>query len=361
MLVKNKENNKGIEVEAKIWKLKIEPFMTFIIESVLVLLIIISLFNKNIYRGNQIILIPLIVIFIGLYIVKLLSNKKQIYMDMLSLLMSTLISVVLTIKIINGKDFLILNIISLAFLIIYILVNISKNILKIKNKEQSNYVSIKTIGSDVKSFTSGIKMLWFKHKKIAEFIRYFMAGNVVTILQFITLPLLQYVFKFTKLINIDFHFIGPIGGIDRMANLNGVLVHDPYYIFNFTAGTVGSTVNKTLNGISGEYLSHGGLAFFLAMFITLIIAQVITFIIQRKLVFKSNSKLTSSIIWFVIATIIITLGQSALYGLYQPWIYSKLGDNLGGVVASFVQAIITFWVFFPIFKIIFKKEENINL
>jgi hypothetical protein len=47
-----------------------------------------------------------------------------------------------------------------------------------------------------------------------------------------------------------------------------------------------------------------------------------------------------------------------LYALYQPWIYGLLGDTWGGVFASFLQALISFWVFYPIFKVIFPRSQK---
>ena len=52
---------------------------------------------------------------------------------------------------------------------------------------------------------------WNRHPKIAEFISYFMVGNIVTIIQFIMLPVLQAVLKNTSLVYTDLHLFGPIG------------------------------------------------------------------------------------------------------------------------------------------------------
>ncbi len=231
----------------------------------------------------------------------------------------------------------------------------------IKDKGKTG-VTFKNFVSSYKTFELALRYLWLRHPKIAEFIRYFMVGNFVTIIQFVLLPVLQLVFKNTALINTDFHFLGPIGNVDKIALTlaDGTPVFDPYYVFNFTGSSVGSYVTRTMNGITGLYLSHGGLAYFLAMFITLCVAQVLTFIMQRKIVFKSSSKVLKAVFWFVIATVIITLGQNALYGLYQPWLYGLIGDTAGGIVASFIQALISFWVFYPIFKIIFQKDKEVG-
>lgn len=89
-------------------------------------------------------------------------------------------------------------------------------------------------------------------------------------------------------------------------------------------------VTKSFNGITGEYWAHGGLAYFLAMFITLVTAQTINFFMQRKIAFKSNSNVWFAMFWYVVATLIITIGNSALYGIYQPWLYNLIGEALGG-------------------------------
>lgn len=232
-------------------------------------------------------------------------------------------------------------------------------IVDIKN-ERNYIVSYKNFIKSYKNFGKGVYYWWHRHYKIAEFISYFMVGNFITIIQFIVLPLLQLIFKNTNLINIDFHFIGPIGGAQRVAKVlpDGVKIYDPYYVFNFTGGKVGEYVYREINGVAGMYLGHGGLAYFLAMFITLIIAQVLTFIMQRNVTFKSDGNIPRAVFWFVIATIVITIGQNVLYAFYQPWIYGLLGDSLGGVFASFLQALISFWVFFPIFKVIFPRSQD---
>lgn len=229
--------------------------------------------------------------------------------------------------------------------------------------KKSNAVTFKNFVDSYKTFGLAFRYFWVRHSKIAEFIRYFMVGNFITIIQFIVLPLLQAIFKNTGLVDIDFHFLGPIGGADKQALgvPDGMTVYDPYYIFSFTGGRVGSYVEKTINGVSGLFLGRGGLAYFLAMFITLCIAQVLTFIMQRKIVFKSSGKILSAVFWFVLATVIITLSQNALYGLYQPWLYGLVGDTAGGIVASFIQALISFWVFYPIFKIIFPKDKEVEV
>ena len=58
------------------------------------------------------------------------------------------------------------------------------------------------------------------------------------------------------------------------------------------------------------------------------------------------------------AFLVITVGANALYGIYQPWLYSTLGEAIGGLIAAFLQCCIAFWVFFPIMKLIFLSQKK---
>ena len=111
----------------------------------------------------------------------------------------------------------------------------------------------------------------------------------------------------------------------------------------------------------------GGLAYFLAGQIAMAIAQIINFFAQRNVTFKSNSNIWKAAFWYVIAYLIISIGAAALQGLYKEPIYNLLMNtwgmgSAGEVMADFITMIIncaiSFWVFFPIFKIIFKNESE---
>ena len=118
-------------------------------------------------------------------------------------------------------------------------------------------------------------------------------------------------------------------------------------------------------GYSNGSGGGGGLAYFLAVEITMLIAQVINFFLQRKVTFKSNSSLAKAAFWYVIAYLIISIGAAALQGLYKDPIYrffqnvmGSAGITVADVVTMIINCAISFWVFFPIFKVIFKEEPE---
>ena len=180
-----------------------------------------------------------------------------------------------------------------------------------------------------------------KHKTIAQFLVFFVVSNGVTVLQMLMMPVLKYLFGMTGLVDTGFQVLhcGSVGG-------------NPYYVFDYAAGSIA-------NG------GGGGLAYFLAVEITMLIAQVINFFLQRKVTFKSNGSVAKAAFWYVIAYLIISIGAAALQGLYKDPIYrffqnvmGSAGITVADIVTMVINCMISFWVFFPIFKVIFKEEAG---
>ena len=149
------------------------------------------------------------------------------------------------------------------------------------------------------------------------------------------LPLLKQIFLQTSLIDTSFQVVR-IGH-----NLDG----SPYYIFNYAAGALAEG-------------GGGGLAYFLAVQITIGIAQVINFFAQRNITFKSNGNPWKAAFWYLVAYIFISIGAAALQGVYKVPIYNLFintwhmgatGETLADFITMIINAAISFWVFFPYF------------
>ncbi len=197
--------------------------------------------------------------------------------------------------------------------------------------------------------TKAIKFFWInfekQHPGIAQFIMFFVVCNGVTVLQMILMPVFKWVFGYTSLVDMNFQVL-QIGH-----NING----SPYYVFDYAAGTIGSG-------------GGGGLAYFLAVELTMAIAQIINFFTQRKVTFKSDGNVWRAAFWYVIAYIVITIGAAALQGLYKAPLYgfmidlfgNSTGTTVADIVTMLINCAISFWVFFPIMKLIFRQEEKEN-
>ena len=168
-----------------------------------------------------------------------------------------------------------------------------------------------------------------RHRTLAEFIMFFVICNAVTVLQLVLMPLLKWMFGFTPLVGTDFQML-PVGH-----NIDG----STYYVFDYASGAISDG-------------GGGGLAYFLAVEITMAIA------------FKSTGNVWKAAAWYVLAYVIITIGAAALQGLYKAplygWCMDVMGSGTGLTVADvttmLINCMISFWVFYPIMKLIFKQK-----
>jgi len=193
----------------------------------------------------------------------------------------------------------------------------------------------------IQSITRWWKQFQQDHPELSKFAVFFILSNGVTLLQFILMPAFRWGFDtFTDLVNVDFQVL-PVGG---------AVGGGQYYMFDYAAGALPA--------------GGGGLAYFLAVQITLAIAQIINFFAQRSITFKSNSSIWVAAGWYTLAYIVITFIAAAAQGFYKAPIYDLLmntwgwgasGEIVADVVTMIINSAISFWVFYPIFKVIFRQ------
>jgi hypothetical protein len=193
-----------------------------------------------------------------------------------------------------------------------------------------------------------IRSAWqrFEEKRpaVAQLLLFTVISQGMTVLQLALMPLFKWVFNRTPLVDIAFRVL-PVS-----TNADG----STFFVFDYPAGTLP--------------LGGGGLAYFLAVQLTLLIAQVINFFLQRNVAFKSNSDPRVAAAWYAVAYVVITFLAACLQGFYKDPIYQWTTERWGGtgetvadVVTMLVNAMISFCVFFPIFKIIFKKVPETSV
>jgi len=185
-----------------------------------------------------------------------------------------------------------------------------------------------------------------KHPGLAQFLVFLILSCGVTLLQLILMPVFKALLGLTELVNINFQ-VWQMG-----QNFDGSL----YYIFDYAQGAI-------TNG------GGGGLAYFLAVQVTLLIAQVINFFAQRNITFKSSGTPWRAAMWYFIAYVIISISAAALQGVYKAPIYNllintwglgKTGETIADFVTMMIYCTVSFVVFYPIFKVIFKKTDKNN-
>jgi len=195
---------------------------------------------------------------------------------------------------------------------------------------------------------AGLRTAWVgfarRHPSGAQFLVFSGINVGMTLLQLVVMPVTKWAFGATSLTEVDFRWL-PLG--------SGA-AGERYYIFDYAGGSLPD--------------GGGGLAYFLAVQITLALAQFINFFLQRNITFKSNTNPWRAAAWYLLAYVAITFGAAALQGVYKAPIYDLFitgwglgpaGETLADVVTMLINALISVVVYFPIFRIIFRRDPEV--
>ena len=183
---------------------------------------------------------------------------------------------------------------------------------------------------------NGIKNLWQnfadKHPGASKWVRegglFVIVSNLITVFKYLMLLFLP--LAFAGLPNVDFGF----PGID-------ITLFGETFKWN----------------IIGYDAAHGGLPYFCAYMVAMVIGECINFPIQRTFVFRSKGNIWYQAFWYLIAFCIVTCIVNsinciwvAVAGMFVPdWLY-----NIGTTVLNGGVSMV---VFFFVNKIIFPEGE----
>lgn len=172
-----------------------------------------------------------------------------------------------------------------------------------------------------------------KHPRASEWIRegglFFLVSNLITIFKYLLLTFLPAAFAFMG--SRDFGF----PGIDL--TLFGIEFR--WYVIGYGA-------------------NQGGVAYFTAYMIAMVVGEVINFFIQRKWVFRSNGNILIQGLWYLLAFCIVTCVVNSINCIWvavaghfvDGWLY-----NIGTTV---LNGGISLVVFFIVNKIVFKQAPQ---
>lgn len=181
-----------------------------------------------------------------------------------------------------------------------------------------------------------IKQAWLafveKHPKLSQWVRegglFIIVSNLITVFKYLILTFLPLAFAFMG--NRDFGF----PGID----LTILGTEFKWYIIGYGA-------------------DQGGVSYFTAYMIAMIIGEVINFFIQRKWVFRSNGNILRQGGWYLLAFCLVTCVVNSINciwvavagSLVPGWVY-----NIGTTVLNGGVSMV---VFFIVNKIVFNDAK----
>ncbi|MBN2617098.1 MAG: hypothetical protein JXR64_02160 [Spirochaetales bacterium] len=161
---------------------------------------------------------------------------------------------------------------------------------------------------------NSIKRFKEKHATAFEFIMFNLLSNIATITNFAILNLGTFLL-FKNLSNRDFSF----------------------WVFDYPA-------------------SNGGLGSFLAFLLAYASAQIVNFIVQRKLVFNSNHKLGAAIPIYVVTILVVYVICLYVPTLVMTPLSSVLGNGLAANVTNAINIFIQVVIIYPVLKFVVMKK-----
>ncbi len=108
--------------------------------------------------------------------------------------------------------------------------------------------------------------------------------------------------------------------------------------------------------VTGDAL--GGLSYFVAFVLMLVISQGVNFPLQRNIVFRSKGNVWFQLAWYAVALVLITIACSFLMSLYVPWLKELVDPALYNVLVTVVNGGVQLVIYFPVFKIIFPADKQ---
>lgn len=110
--------------------------------------------------------------------------------------------------------------------------------------------------------------------------------------------------------------------------------------------------------ILGYDQAHGGLAYFCAYMVAMVIGECINFPIQRSLVFRSKGNIAYQIGWYVVAFILITCVVNSINCIWVAVAGMFVPDFVYNIGTTVLNGGISMVVFFFVNKIIFPEAAK---
>ncbi|WP_062463818.1 hypothetical protein [Demequina soli] len=111
--------------------------------------------------------------------------------------------------------------------------------------------------------------------------------------------------------------------------------------------------------VTGDAL--GGLSYFVAFVVMLVISQGVNFPLQRNVVFRSRGNVWFQLAWYAFALVLITIACSFLMSLYVPLLQEWVDPAVYNLAVTMINGGVQLVIYFPVFKIIFPAEPSVEV
>ena len=131
-----------------------------------------------------------------------------------------------------------------------------------------------------------------------------------------------------------------------------------FVVLWITTGLVFSGLNQPFKWFIFDYTAEGsgGLGGFLGFLVAYVCAQVVNYIVQRKLVFGATVDISKTIGWYILTVAVAGIISVALPGYITP-ILSEYVGGFAATVANVINIILQVIINYPMMKFVIMKKE----
>lgn len=167
--------------------------------------------------------------------------------------------------------------------------------------------------------------------------------------------------------------------LDKTAEQKGSAINTLWQFVKFIVVSLGAFVIQTVLPIivqlfmSDELINRqyeffvfasaggegNGLGFFIASTASNIIAQIVSFFINRNKTFNSDANIAVTLPIYIIFTVALICFSAWLAPTFQGWLITKnVTESLATFISNALCGAIQFFLYFPVDKLLFRKKKE---
>ena len=131
-----------------------------------------------------------------------------------------------------------------------------------------------------------------------------------------------------------------------------------FVVLWLTTGILFANLNEPFQWFIFDYSAEGsgGLGGFLGFLVAYICAQIVNYIVQRKLVFGATVDISKTIGWYILTVTVAGLISIALPGYITP-ILSQYVGSFAATVANVINIFLQVVINYPMMKFVIMKKK----
>ncbi len=105
-------------------------------------------------------------------------------------------------------------------------------------------------------------------------------------------------------------------------------------------------------------VAEGGLGYFIVNNSANIVAQIVSFFVNRDKTFNSDANIAVTLPIYIVFTLALICFSAWLNPVLKGLFVGKLGDDLASNAATMICCAVQFFLYFPVDKLLFPKKKN---